>query len=59
MKFDPPQGSVFGGYGFWNYSSSVVQHTSGGNGSATTPSAPARPTLRQRLFAYVARLARR
>jgi hypothetical protein len=20
MKFDPPPGSVFGGYGFWSYS---------------------------------------
>jgi len=31
MKFEPPQGSVFGGYGFWSYSSTPYSRPSAGN----------------------------
>ena len=31
MKFEPPQGSVFGGYGFWSYSSTSHAKPSAAN----------------------------
>jgi hypothetical protein len=31
LKFEPPQGSVFGGYGFWSYSSTSHAKPSAGN----------------------------
>jgi hypothetical protein len=39
MKFDPPHGSVFGGYGFWTYSATPNSHPSAGNASPHAPAA--------------------
>jgi hypothetical protein len=39
MKFDPPHGSVFGGYGFWTYSATPNSHSSGGNANPAAPAA--------------------
>jgi hypothetical protein len=39
MKFDPPHGSVFGGYGFWTYSSTPNSEPSAGNASRPAPAA--------------------
>ena len=30
MKFEPPPGSVFGGYGFWSYSVGPGSHPANG-----------------------------
>lgn len=37
MKFDPPHGSVFGGYGFWTYSATPNSQPSAGNASPPAP----------------------
>jgi len=39
MKFEPPRGSVFGGYGFWSYSSTSHSHPSGAHSSPRGSSA--------------------
>jgi hypothetical protein len=38
MKFEPPHGSVFGGYGFWSYSSTSHPQPSAANSSPQAPS---------------------
>ncbi len=49
MKDDTPHGSVFGGYGFFSYSG-TQNNPSSGNGSRVAPRSSARPSLRQRML---------
>jgi hypothetical protein len=56
MKFDPPHGSVFGGYGFWTYSATPNSHTSAGN--ANPPAQGSALTLRS-LVEHAKRVLRR
>ena len=51
MKFEAPRGSVFGGYGFWTYSSTPDLQPSAGNRHPRAPEPTARSSLSLRAVA--------
>lgn len=60
MKFDPPHGSVFGGYGFWTYSATPSSHPSAGNASPRASAAEPGSALSLRsLLEHARRVLRR